>query len=204
MHAGTIPRQLGELRELTVLSLKGNQLEGEPGSSDAVYPGKMIYSADSYIRCHLPLPTSLHSCSVSLKVPTCVGQGASTTYDTISVHRSCFEFGRQLNNRVIHLSASLVKLLLTAGDIPMELGNLSKLKMLFLSSNKLSGEDRLLVSRIAKEARGQRVYPAQCTCRLLRSGRASHLLHSRGVVPEFALLSTVDAVVLAKYTPSQP
>ena len=122
---GEIPVELGDLSNLTVLSLWGNQLSGPiPAELGSLSNLTELFLSSNQLTGEIPVELG------SLSNLTELSLSSNQLTGEIPV-----ELGSLSNLTVLYLSSNQL-----SGPIPAELGSLSNLTVLSLSSNQLTGE----------------------------------------------------------------
>lgn len=122
--SGTIPSELGNLAQMTLLKLSNNQLSGNIPSQ----LGNLINLKDLY----------LNSNQLSGTIPSELGNlnnlfGMYLSYNQLSGSIPS-EFGNLINLRSLYLNNNQI-----SGGIPLRIANLSNLKLLRIYNNQMSG-----------------------------------------------------------------
>ncbi|GAY68839.1 hypothetical protein CUMW_267290, partial [Citrus unshiu] len=121
---GSIPREIGNLKNLTSLSLGGNKLTGHIPSTLGRLTSLQILDLSS---------NQLHS-----SIPLVIGNFSALSYLDLSDNRICGIIPDELT-KLSHLKYLNLSSNLLSGQIPFAIGKLFNLASLDLSKNKLSG-----------------------------------------------------------------
>ena len=123
--SGQIPRELGNLFNLTHLYLQGNQLSGSiPAALGSLSNLKRLY---------------LYNNQLSGQIPRELGNLYNLTHLYLWNHQLSGQIPRELGN-LYNLKYLYLPNNQLSGQIPRELGNLYNLEELWLSGNQLSGQ----------------------------------------------------------------